>query len=191
MSEQLPNVSDEFLDKESLYSMVRKIGGRYTNTQRHKRRDEVYRLHFEYNFPATKIANMMKINRHTISDDIKYWNGKLSSEWNKIDVYARCMRQLQSLELQKSRLLDLIDKAEKISEKISLERLILEIDEKITKIITSANKTDEKIRAESLELLNKWAAKNNLEHKFVDHLSLLKVTEDQFDKIQKVLKDES
>lgn len=192
MSEQqLPNVSDEFLEKENLYTKVRKLGGRYTKLQRRKRRDEVYRLHFEHHYPAVKIAHLMQRNRHTISADIEYWNERLASEWNKIDVHARCMRQLQSLELQKDRLADLIDKAEKISEKISLERLILEIDDRTIKLITQANKTEEKTRHDAISMLNKFAQNNGLEHRFVDQYSLLKVPEEQLQKIQKVLRDES
>ena len=44
----------------------------------------MYRLHFELEYSAVKILEMMKINRHTISVDIQYWNEQLAGEWEKI-----------------------------------------------------------------------------------------------------------
>ena len=187
IEQPLPNVSDEFLVKGKLYTEIKKLGGRYTKNQRHKRRAEVYRLHFELEYSAVKISEMMKINRHTISADIQYWNEQLADEWGKIDIYGRCMKQLHSLESQKNRLIAQLQKAKSFSEKISLEKLILQVDDRITKLVIGTSKTEQKITSKSLDLLNKWAKANNLEHRFVDQYSLLKVSESQFDEIQKIL----
>ena len=187
IEQPLPNVSDEFLVKGKLYTEIKKLGGRYTKNQRHKRRAEVYRLHFELEYSAVKISEMMKINRHTISADIQYWNEQLADEWGKIDVYGRCMKQLHSLESQKNRLIAQLQKAKSFSEKISLEKLILQVDDRITKMIIQADKTEEKTRRDALSLLNRWAKNNDINHRFVDQNSLLQVTESQYEKIRQVL----
>lgn len=43
----------------------------FTRSQRRKRRAEVYKLHFEHGMPATRIAEMIKVDRNTINNDLK------------------------------------------------------------------------------------------------------------------------
>ena len=43
----------------------------YTKMQRKERRNEVYKLHFEHGMPATRIAELMKVDRNTINNDLK------------------------------------------------------------------------------------------------------------------------
>ena len=47
-----------------------KNGGPYPIQAKKTRRDEVFRLHFDYGYSARKIADMLKINRNTINSDI-------------------------------------------------------------------------------------------------------------------------
>ena len=189
---ELEKIGSDFIkENDKVPKQDIRKGGPYTKAQRTKRRNEVYRLHFEYGYSALKIAETMKMNRHTIAADITYWYGALASEWEKIDIHGWCMKQLHSLETQKNILLTELKKAKRVQERVSIERLILEVDDRITKLIMQVNKSDDKIRQSSLALLNRWADKNGLEHRFIDQLSLLKITESQFDKIQQVLGNES
>jgi DNA-binding CsgD family transcriptional regulator len=43
----------------------------YTKIQKKERRDEVYKLHFEHGMPATRIAELRKVDRNTINNDLK------------------------------------------------------------------------------------------------------------------------
>ena len=43
----------------------------FTRSQRIKRRMEVYKLHFKHGVPATRIAQLMKVDRNTINNDLK------------------------------------------------------------------------------------------------------------------------
>ena len=43
----------------------------FTRSERRKRRTEVYKLHFEHGVPAIRIAQMMKVDRNTINNDLK------------------------------------------------------------------------------------------------------------------------
>lgn len=59
-----------------------KKGGPYTKDERETRQKEVSRFYFEFGYSAVKIADLMKVNRNTINEDIKYLysNGKETLE---------------------------------------------------------------------------------------------------------------
>ncbi len=61
------NVSREFIEqnKKTHLKLVAKKGGPYSKAERDRRRNEVYRLHFEYGYTARKISELMKVNRNT------------------------------------------------------------------------------------------------------------------------------
>lgn len=111
-------------------------GGPYTKKEQQERRDEVFRLHFEKGFPALKIADMLNINRNTINEDLKYWYSEFSEKWKKYDIRAFIMKQIYRLETQRIRLLEELDKQEKFKDRMEVEKLLLEIDNKLTLIGT-------------------------------------------------------
>ena len=85
-SSELPKVSSEFLKDNQTRCKTnsksrKKKGGPYSKTDRQTRREEVYRLHFEYGYSALKISELMKINRNTINGDIQYWYSKVVKNW--------------------------------------------------------------------------------------------------------------
>jgi hypothetical protein len=43
----------------------------FTRSERRNRRDEVYKLHFEQGMPAIRIAELMKVDRNIINNDLK------------------------------------------------------------------------------------------------------------------------
>jgi len=108
-----------------------KKGGPYTKQEIIDRKNEVYRLHFEYGYSARKIADLMKVNRNTVNGDIDYWYSKIVQNSNMFDPAYAVMINLQRLDIQRSRLREQLDKTETFQEKLALERLILEIDSKI------------------------------------------------------------
>ena len=59
-----------------------KKGGPYTKKEQEERRDEVFRLHFEHGYSALKISELMKINRNTINEDIKYLYSQVTNEFD-------------------------------------------------------------------------------------------------------------
>ena len=67
-----------------------KKGGPYPKSEQRKRREEVFRLHFEYDYSARKIAEFLKINRGTINRDIMYWHADIAKR------FAESNKKLQS-----------------------------------------------------------------------------------------------
>jgi len=112
-----------------------KKGGPYTKKDQEERRGEVFRLHFEHNYSAVKIADILHANRNTINEDIRYWHLQFSKELENSDLSSWAVKQIHSLESQKSRLLDKLEKQNDFDEKMSIEKLIFNIDDKISEII--------------------------------------------------------
>ncbi len=102
-----------------------KKGGPYTKQEIIDRKNEAYRLHFEYGYSARKIADLMKVNRNTINSDIDYWYSKIVDNTNEVDPSCAIMINIQRLDIQRSRLREQLDKTETFQEKLALERLIL------------------------------------------------------------------
>src|ERR1044071_8129687 len=76
----------------------------YTKIQRKERRDEVYRPHFDTGMSATRIAEMMKVDRNTIND-LKILYRKAIKEYNPdMTLDDIVEKQLLRLETQRDRL---------------------------------------------------------------------------------------
>jgi len=113
-----------------------KKGGCYTKKEQEERKIEVYHLHFEQNKSAVKISEMLNVNRNTINEDIHYWHQQLAGEFKAQDVSAKMTKQIQRMEIQRDRLLDDLEEAESLDEKIRLERFIAEIDNRLAQLFS-------------------------------------------------------
>ena len=74
MENDLPEMTEEFFTENKNHfqkiNLQKKKGGPYSKHDRDARRNEVYKLHFEYGYSARKIADLMKVNRNTVNGDI-------------------------------------------------------------------------------------------------------------------------
>ncbi len=113
-----------------------KNGGPYTQREQEERKIQVYHLHFEENKSAVKIAELLSINRNTINDDIRYWHLQLANEMKAQNLSAKMTKQIQRMEIQRDRLLDDLENAESLTEKITIERFISEIDNRLVQLLS-------------------------------------------------------
>ncbi len=113
-----------------------KRGGPYTKQDQEHRRLEVYRLYFEEGKSAVKIAEMLNVNRNTVNEDIKFWHSQLAHEIGHQDLGSKLLEQIHRLELQRSRLLEELDKLQKFEERIVIEKMLFEIDSRLAQIFT-------------------------------------------------------
>jgi DNA-binding CsgD family transcriptional regulator len=111
----------------------KKGGGPYSKQDKQARQNEVYRYHFEYGYSARKIAELMKINRNTINGDITHWYSIISNS-NDIQPEPALFTILERRDIQRTRTREYLDKTSNISEKITIEKMILDIDYKIAQI---------------------------------------------------------
>ena len=116
--------------------LEKKNGGPYTKDDQESRRNEVSRLHFEHGYSARKIAHIMKVNRNTINSDVRYLYNIIREETKekRDDLF---LEQIGRLEAQRNRIVE--ELLNGTSEKIKLEKLVLDIDGKINDILMKTN----------------------------------------------------
>ena len=131
MSEKCQNGSDA--EDQATEENIKR-GGPYTEEERFKRRQEVYTLHFEQGLAATKIAEILGVNRNTVNDDIQYWYEVLADEWHQADIYGFMQSKLERLESTRARLLTYLQNATTIEQKLAIERMIAQIDIKVAQL---------------------------------------------------------
>ena len=81
----------------------------------------------------------MKINRNTINSDISHWYTSLAEEWDSYDIESWYMKQVHRLESQRSRIFEVLSKAEDASARLSIEKMILDIDSKLMNFVSKSS----------------------------------------------------
>jgi len=181
------------MGKKSFTNMTlvqEKKGGPYTKNEKIKRQNEVYRLHFERGYSAVKISDMMKINRNTINSDISYWYSSLSKEWDSYDIDSWCMKQIHRLESQRIRLFIELDKVENASVRLSIEKMILDIDMKMMNFISKYASSMNSIQESGVQWINKWAKTNDIDIVLTDRRRIIQASSETTEKIEKLLKED-
>jgi hypothetical protein len=151
----------------------------FTHSERRKRRLEVYKLHFENGMPATRIAQLMKVDRNTINNDLKILYKKAMKDYNSDLSFDDIIeKQLLRLETQRDRLLlDLCD-VKDINSKITIERLITDIDFKVIGLMERLNQNVIQHSNELIEHVNKIAEKEKLKTRYTSLFELYRISID-------------
>ena len=189
----LLQVPDEFLKENLEYSKIkrqRKNGGPYSKRDKDKRRDEVYRLHFEYGYSARKISDLMKINRNTINRDVNYWYYKVGKNFNYRDPENKIITTLQRMEIQMSRLREQLDKVETNSERMAIERLIFDIISKILHTHQKLGESTMRITKLGTEWINDQLKKENSDKRLLRYFDTISVSQKAKEKIQRIIKED-
>ncbi|HEV2193369.1 MAG TPA: hypothetical protein VGR54_07125 [Nitrosopumilaceae archaeon] len=187
----LPLVSDEFIKQnQKLNSKTHKKGGPYTQTQRDQRRQEVYRLHFDYRYSAKKISELMKVNRNTVNGDVDYWYSKIYKNTNIFDPEDAIIFNLERLEIQCSRLREQLDKTKSFQEKLALERMMYDVDCKILHTYTKVAESKKRAYDISIERLNEWMKDNDKPERYMTLFDKISVSEKAYKKINKMIKED-
>ncbi len=112
-----------------------KKGGPYTKQEQEKRRDEVFKLHFEYGYSAVQIAKLLNVNRNTVNEDIKYWCTELYNEDKSNFSRDWLDKQFMRLELQRARLRKELEEDISLKDRLQVEKCITNIDLSISSLI--------------------------------------------------------
>lgn len=163
----------------------------FTRSQRRKRRMEVYKLHFEHGIPATRIAEMMKVDRNTINNDLKILYREALNDYTPADLSLDQMvqKQLLRLETQRDRLCLYLTDAKDINHKIAAERLIADIDFKLIGAIEKVDHNARRFWDEIIKQVNKIAEDENLSARYTSLFELKKISIDTGQSLKK-LKEE-
>ena len=194
MENGFPEITDEFIvENKNHYQKInsqRRKGGPYSKHQRDKRREKVYRLHFEYGYSASKISDLMKVNRNTINGDIDYWYSRIIENGNMFDPSYAIMFNLQRLDVQRTRLREQLDKTKTFQEKIALERLILEIDSKILYTHSKLADSTRNLSNHSTGRLNAWLKNHKSDERCYTLLDMFSVSTKAFEKINEIIEQD-
>jgi len=192
-SNELLHVSDEFLKQNSKHAKIKrpvKKGGPYPRIDKDKRRDEVYRLHFEYEYSARKIAELMKVNRNTINGDVDYWYSKILEKVNIIQPENKIITTLERMNIQLVRLREQLDKVKNNSERMTIERMIYDINSKI--LYTYQKLASSTIRTH--DLANQWyndkMKKDNKTSRGVSFFDTMSVSEKAYERIRRIINED-
>ena len=159
----------------------------YTKIQRKERRDEVYRLHFDNGMPATRIAELMKVDRNTINNDLKILYNKAARDYTSDKSYDNIIeKQLVRLETQRDRLGLYISDIKDVNSKISLERMIADIDLKVIGVLDKLNQNIVQHYQAVSEHVNKIAEKEKLKSRFTNLFELYRISIDTREDLDKL-----
>jgi len=195
-SNELPNLTPEFLqDNEKLSKIIskskKKKGGPYSKTAREARRNEVARLYFDYGYSATKISELMKVNRNTINDDIRLIYKQTENYWDGPRILILAMSQIEKLELLKTRLREYLDETKNLQERLSIEKMILDVDSKIGHLELKLYNSKEMSDKSKAETLNAWLKEHNHRERYLTYDEMKRVPEKAYGKILQIIKNSS
>jgi hypothetical protein len=160
----------------------------FTKAQRRKRRMEVYKLHFEHGVPATRIAELMKVDRNTINNDLKILYHEALNDYSPEDMSLDdiLQKQLLRLETQRDRLALYLTDAKDINDKIAIERLIADIDFKLIGAIEKIYHNESRFWDEILKGVNKVAEIKKLDLRYTSLFELHKISIDSRKSLNKL-----
>lgn len=187
---ELEKIGSDFIKENGrvLKQDIRK-GGPYSKAQRTKRRNEVFKLHFDYGYSSLQISEMMKVNRNTINSDINFWYGRLSKEWESYDTESWYMKQMHRMETQRTRLMEQL-KQENLHDRLAIEKMILDIDAKITQTAIKISTSEQSVLDLAVRTLNDWAKEHKLDVAYIKSSDLNKVKGKTGEKIMKLIKED-
>jgi hypothetical protein len=150
----------------------------FTRSQRRKRRMEVYKLHFEHGVPATRIAEMMKVDRNTINNDLKILYREALTDYSpeNMSLDDIVQKQLLRLESQRDRLCLYLCDQKDVDTKKAIERLIADIDFRLIGVIEKINHNATRFWDEILKGINKVAEMKKLDMRYTSLLELHKIS---------------
>jgi len=185
------SISKDFIDENKLgQTGPKKKGGPYAAKDKAARRNEVHRLHFDYGYSSRRIAEMMKINRKTIDNDIKLMYSQILHKWDFPDIEQWLLYNMESLEIQKSRLREELDKASDLQYKISLERLLLDVESRNIDLKFKLCNSTQRVHRRSTDIVNMWLEKKGAKTRYVNYWDTVRTTLSGRQKIDDILRQE-
>ena len=160
--------------------------GPYTKQELEQRRNEVYRLHFEYGYSARKIADMMSISRNTINGDIRHWYSKITKS-NDGQAESTIFVILERLDVQRTRIREYLDSTSDISEKITIEKMILDLDYKIAQTHQKIFELSRTVMDFAIKFLNEHLKAQNQKQRYFTFEQKLSVSDPAIKRIDKII----
>ncbi|MEM3065616.1 MAG: hypothetical protein QW177_09665 [Candidatus Nitrosotenuis sp.] len=164
--------------------------GPYSKKDREARRNEVYRLHFEGGYSARRIAEMMKINRNTVNSDINYWYSKIVTSESIFSPKITVLQTKERLNNQRVRLYEMLNKASTIQEKLTIEKMITDIDSKLANISLRLVDAAWRVYDMGIAQLNRYLKEAGIKRHVFSLRDYIMVSETARQKIERILEED-
>jgi hypothetical protein len=186
------DVNPEFFEETKKVNLVKpgKKFAPYSKQDRILRRKEVYRLHFENGLPGSRIAQLMSVDKNTIYADLRVLYAQLKQDILEVEFGNYYIKQMVRLENQRSRLAGYLEEAKDIDKKITVERLLADIDLRMLAAAEKVEHCEKELLKKIEEGLNKKAGEMKLDYRALTLDSLLQVSPSGYRQIHTVLKRE-
>lgn len=186
-------VSVEFLEENKHVQLgtTRKNGGPYSRGQRRKRRQEVFRLHYLEGIPAIRIADLMKVNKNTITDDIRWLQTRMLKEIEGEDWDGYFTKQIVRLELQRTRLLSYLSEAKDLSTKLVVERQLADLDLRLASLMEKFKHNYVHFWDEVMKRVNEIAKEEKLDHGYSTIFERVRLSPKARKMLDEIKKEES
>ncbi len=188
----MPQIESTFFqDQSNLCQPMpnkRKKYAPYSKSDRITRRNEVFRLHIDYGYSARQISEIMKANRNTINNDIHFLYSKMELSYDNFENFFT--KKMFAVETQRIRLREMLDDAKTINEKLSIEKLIHELDYKLITMKTKNITSDLSIHREAANQVNNWLERHGHKERVFSFEQLVTVSLGTAKKIINIVDDD-
>jgi len=164
--------------------------GPWTQHDKEARRDEVYRLHFEFGYSGRKISELMKISYNTINSDLRHWYSIIMENSKILEPELIVEVNLERLDIQYTRLREQLDKTDSVQEKNTIERLMLNVNSKINYTVQRRAESSVRIMDMVTERLNKWMEENRKDTRYMTLFDKFKMSTNARKKIEKIMEED-
>ena len=131
----------------------------------------------------------MKINRNTINADISYWYSKIIRRDKIFDPEQRILVILERMDLQRSRLVEILHGKITLQEKIQIEKMILEVDYKIASIQQKLAESSRRVFDLAVNHANKMIATTS-DKRYMTLFDRFRVSQKSYEKISKIIHED-
>jgi len=178
------------MSETEIKQVDKKKGGPYSAKERKIRRHKVAELFFEKGYDALTISRMLDVNRNTITNDLKVCFSQLSNEHDGFDIGAIVMTQFHRMEIQRRRLVDLLNKTLEFHDRLTLERMISDIDNRVQQGAIRVDSSSTNVVKLAVGVFNRWAKEQNPTFQGFSTNSLRIVSVVAREKIDKIMEED-
>lgn len=141
--------------------------------------------------PATKISELMKVDRNTINNDLKFLYRQALCDYNLEDMSLDEIleKQLVRLEAQRDRLGIYLSDAKDVTSKVTIERLIADIDFRVLTTVEKINHNTVQFYDQIIKAVNNIAKNKKSDVRFTSLFEMREISIDSRVDLNKLKED--
>ena len=167
-----------------------KKSGPHSEKERRLRREQVADLSIYRGLSVIEISRRLNVNRNTNTSDLKYCYSKLKEENDDFDTTTICMIQFHRMQIQRARFVDLLYKELELKDRFTLEKMLLDIDNRIMQAALKIETSEENLEKYGTKIFNEWAKGEKPTFRGIPYSFFWRVSVEAYEKILAMIKDD-